>query len=672
MKSIYDLIKDNQWNILLEMSKNNKIDYEKYYNQTQNTILHYAALQNNYKFLKTKIDKLDVFENIYNETPLITLALNGYSDTLLKLLPKINPQNIHNTNQLIKILYNNVDLINYFFDNKIKFNYDMIIELNIRNTVYQNDANHKIIKLIIDKIDIIHSEHILTTVFLKKIWLIDDILNTNFQLDIILGNNTLLYHMLSIDYKIFKKLIKKGADINFKSLDSETLVKLAINKKNYKCLLFLLKHNYDVNSFNSMLETDAMIIMASNNIPKNVIEETIKLADMNKKGYNNMTCLLILAITNKLTEYYDILETKELNIFVKSGNGKTVFDFIEDKNEFNKMIVNSYINHLSKLDNYKCLDNLVKCRKKILDRIYDKKRSIPNMKDLNKIINVDVSDDMFKGFSSDYVSGFIYLTFLLDKYKGQLCVPISMSKTDYEPMGNKVIDNIMESYYTHFNKFVPYYIIWGDSNTFYKISNLCDYLMECKKRKERYILLKLTIYNMENKSLHANMILIDKKNNTIERFDPYGGLIHNKNFDDLDSFLYQIGKECINQDVIYYNPQDLFQGFGPQVFSRENADYYKHINDPFGFCMAWGIWYIELRLKNPELSGKTVLQTFMDKMDKTEKSFIKYIRQYAAKLTHKKEDIMKIIGFNKSDFGQTLWYFNDIKKISSYLNKIYM
>lgn len=672
MKSTYDLIKDNQWNTLIEMSKNNKIDYEKYYNQTQNTILHYAALQNNYKFLKTKLDKLDIFENIYNETPLIVLALNGYSDTLLKLLPKINSPKIHNVDKLIKILYNNIDLINYFFDNKIKFDYDVIIELNIRNTAHQNDINHKIIKLIIDKVDIIYSEHILTTVFLKKVWLIDDILNTNFQLDIILGNNTLLYHMLFLDYKIFKKLIKKGADINFKSLDSETLVKLAINKKNYKCLLFLLKHNYDVNSFNSILETDAMIIMISDNVPKNVIEETIKLADMNKRGYNNMTCLLILAITNKLSEYYDILETKELNIFVESKSGETVFDFIKDKNEFNKMIVNSYINHLSKLDNYKCLDNLVKCRKKILDRIYDKKRSIPNMKDLNKIINVDVSNDMFNGFSSDYVSGFIYLTFLLDKYKGQLCVPISISKNDYKPINNKVIDNIMELYYTYFNKFVPYYIIWGDNNTFYKIPDLCDYLMECKKRKERYILLKLTIYNMENKSLHANMILIDKKCNTIERFDPYGGLIHNKNFDDLDSFLYQIGKECINPNIIYFNPQDLFQGFGPQVFSRENADYYKHINDPFGFCMAWGIWYVELRLKNPELSGKIVLQTFMDKMDKTEKSFIKYIRQYATKLTHKKEDIMKITGFDKSDFGQTLWYLNDIKKISSYLNKIYM
>lgn len=671
MTLIYDLIMDNKWDSLLEMAKNNKINYTKTYGTSQNSILHYAALQNNYKFLRYgDLSKLGTLENLRNETPLSVLAASGYSSTLIRLLDKMNHKKIINIENLIELLYNDIDIVNYFLKNKISFASDTIIEYNIIGSVHQNDIYHKIIQLIINNVKNINGDHILNAILAKKSWLYKDLMNAQFDVNIIINGKTLLYHLLEHDYKLFKELIEKGADINFINYDSNTLISLAIERKNYKCITFLLENNYDINRFNSFLQTDAMIIINADGIPEDIVEDTIEKADMNKIGFNNMTCLLLLAVKNRLSRYYKILETKELDIFIKSSSGKTVFDYVDDLPEFNNMIVNSYINHLSKLDNDKCLTNLENCKKKILKRIYKTKKSIPNSTDLHEITQIELSDDVFRGFNSDFVSSFMYLAFILKKYKGKICIP-TQAEINVPKIKNKIIENIALSYYKYFPKFAPYFIIWGDKDNYHQHEKLCDYLIECKKSNERFILLKLTICNMTNFGLHANVIIIDKKYNTMERFDPYGGIKYNSSFTDLDKHLHDLGKGCINKNIVYYDPQQLFDGFGPQVFSMESVQQYRHINDPGGFCVAWGFWYIELRLLNDDVDGQEVLKIFIDKMDKTEKSFIKYIRKYATKLSNKKEHILKELGVNKSDYYQLLIDQKIIDKISNYLNEIY-
>ena len=107
---------------------------------------------------------------------------------------------------------------------------------------------------------------------------------------------------------------------------------------------------------------------------------------------------------------------------------------------------------------------------------------------------------------------------------------------------------------------------------------------------------------------HFNLAILDIKNMTIERYEPYGRSMSDEHFEktfdkDLELLFKQNG---INIKVIspsQYIPDKSFQ-YIEEFIQIPSGEGTKKRSDPFGFCGPWSIWYCSLRLKNPNLPPK--------------------------------------------------------------------
>ena len=94
-------------------------------------------------------------------------------------------------------------------------------------------------------------------------------------------------------------------------------------------------------------------------------------------------------------------------------------------------------------------------------------------------------------------------------------------------------------------------------------------------------------------------------------------------------------------------------------------------NDPNGFCMAWCLWYVEMRVKNPSIIPKVLIQKTIQQINKSEDKFKDYIRNYSNFLDDKKNEIL-----SKAKLPKKYWYMHHIptyiyKTYLKYIRRIY-
>jgi hypothetical protein len=138
---------------------------------------------------------------------------------------------------------------------------------------------------------------------------------------------------------------------------------------------------------------------------------------------------------------------------------------------------------------------------------------------------------------------------------------------------------------------------------------------------------------------HANYLIYDKLNKSMERFEPHGDitLIFDKlpflktcilsNIDDKirEEFSTQYGDDFIET---YYKPCDFMPRQSFQSLQESLGDMIA--TDPGGFCASWAVWYVDLRLSNPDIKPyNLVRQTIADLNEKCE-SLTSFIRNYSS------------------------------------------
>ena len=165
---------------------------------------------------------------------------------------------------------------------------------------------------------------------------------------------------------------------------------------------------------------------------------------------------------------------------------------------------------------------------------------------------------------------------------------------------------------------------------------------ECK-----FIVFPLFIINIDERGQnHCNMYIYDKKEKSLERFEPNGSLFMEGFFEPTDfmsmegsddfmpaespnldeQFLQYMG--YMLPDVVdkYYPPVEFCPQIGfqqMQVNEREKIE-----ADPEGFCTSWSVWYAELRLSNPEKSQKQVIDFALKTFKENNVGLTKFIRSY--------------------------------------------
>jgi hypothetical protein len=233
-------------------------------------------------------------------------------------------------------------------------------------------------------------------------------------------------------------------------------------------------------------------------------------------------------------------------------------------------------------------------------------------------------------FEKSLLGVFFYMNYL-QKVNNNVCVPITdteglikglenlirnleqLSKEEFinkyfilynsydQIIENKTENSINEFIFDLLNKILlwmsPFLIITKSSfsnKNILQVSNTFRTLFQkCNQSSSKFIAIPFLFYLQDCR--HANILIADTKNKTIERFEPHGSIIYSSRFSCPQSFADQELAELFSEyGYQYLSPKEICPLIGPQ----EEYETQKRMRQEEGFCVTWSIIYANLRLEN--------------------------------------------------------------------------
>jgi ankyrin repeat protein len=603
----------------------------------KNYLWHYLAIYGNMKGFKL-LEKIDFPFGLPDEegnNPFhISIKLGHYKllDYLIKKYPKyINNRN-NEDKSIMHYLAENEKIFNKYIkkfkSKKIDFKYLMISRdiddispamLIFRNTNYKTIKNLiKIEPTIVNypkfypslffilKNDKINEKNIIDLMkLLKKN-------NVNLNMRDYRGENIILYAIDKKYKNLLDFLMKNGVDSSYMTpIDTNQSFRLAYRKeinsdKNFEMSRMLWDSgNIDPNQIDKYGDNLAHYLLLwrkKTGFGSKYLEKKIfpKVKDWNFPNIDNNTPFHILFSLKDKNNIKEIIKKKKINLKIKNHKGEMVQDLMPDR----------MINYFEPIDNKEDL----------------------KMKTYKYA--------HYNTFKARFMDICLYILYLNTRYKN-LFVP--MEKNEFR-MDDLTVDKklIIQANDPYSKKNFPFawFVIWENINSFFINSELTN-LINSYKEDEKYDFGLIFVQaNLKSGGLHATLLLIDIKNNTIERFDPYGDT------SSIDKGVDQIFEEELtwNTGFKYLKPSDIMGVASYQTLSKETDPFNQKSGDFGGYCLAWCMWYVEHRLLNPKISPKILIEKTLSKLVNRKESLMEYIRNYANKLNKHREKIMKDIG----------------------------
>jgi len=615
----------------------NKNDLKKYNIQEPiflgNYLFHYLIITNNLNGLKlTKypiykennegMNGLHLAATIANETnnfnilnyllkeyPLYSNNYNKFSETFLDML---------DINTDIIDIINTHKKINWFrlFTNVVKT--ENFTQCYI-NKVFRL-GNNKLIKLVLDILlknnfswkefecnpifEIPHNTNLTTK---QKINIFEKIGIDNILILIDYNGRNIVYPIIeSNNYNLLKYVIMKKINLDKYTFlhtehpfisayikESEEIFNK--NKSMTQLIWDNIKNIHDFESVNKYNENIAFTIMeyrldTGNGIDSIEEEVLIKNNIWNKQNINKDNLFNI--ITDLSFKKYSKIMKKNKNIYFNANL----------KNKENILLNDTYS---SKWKNY--LLTLSKVNNKLCNKEINVK--------INKYKHVNSNT-----FSATLLDTALFFIYLDKKYKNLYIPKYIDSAYDNINWENGYV--FPDYFVNEYNNF-PWTIFWTNQFEYY-IHPYLNILINANKNKYDCSIVLLSVL-LPHGGLHAMILYYDFKNNTIERFDPYGNTF------DMDMNIDSILEEELtwNTGFSYVNVKDYLPIAGFQNLSDENNILNQKPGDFGGFCLAWCLWYLELRLKNLNCNSKVLVKKAISKLLKTESSINNFIRNYA-------------------------------------------
>ena len=679
---IHYLAYHNQIKIINQMDPELLITLIPQKNAEGNTICHIAALLNN----------IDLLNIVISYQPNVIYQKNKLGNTPLYYLVK--------NHQFIKELVSSIDIADNFICDEYTLleyyilNKDMAMFLDIYDKITLSNQSECILFTIIQSDNSSHDK-LKMMKYMVAVGANIQTLNKEFQ-------SLLIIAILEGEEPIIKYLIKYGIDVNYSGPEnnSNPLV-LAILSANITLIKMLLAANASVSIPNKYLETPCHLLFSSeicSKIPlalKRIILG--KIDDVNRTDHRMNSILNLIIQNDDWRNYEDILEEHKLKIYLSNKDGHYPCHNIDDI-AFYHLVYKSYLNQLdSAIEWARDMDNTIAIildngddirpyRKYIMEQIMSG-FSYPEIKHKThpvKLITTKATNmTHFSAYTYNYIC---FMCYILQKYphiKIPGLIPDQIRdgtlKTLYEDNiqnyledspENELFRSIIKDYINHSPILVNHIIIWKDQYTHF----FSPYIIKgVKKTLQKYpdtefILFKLTIVSVEGVN-HANIIIYDVVNRIVERFDPYG------NVPFIDSNLIDPVLEGFFTkylpNITYLSPSQVSNGISFQVFSDETNEVNYVENDPNGFCMAWCIWYVEMRIKNRFIPPDVLIRKTIQKINESENKFKDYIRNYSDYIDQEKNIILE-----KAGIPQKLWYVHALpipiyKLYLKYIRKIY-
>ena len=263
------------------------------------------------------------------------------------------------------------------------------------------------------------------------------------------------------------------------------------------------------------------------------------------------------------------------------------------------------------------------------------------------------------------------LIYLLEKHKS-VCVPIKkITKSGISSLSDVII------YWKHNvegrkAKVSDYFVEFPGGEKEFRSS-----IESCLKNNNRFIVLPLGVSFSSGSGGHFNIILIDKKTKRLERFEPYGveSMYESKIMEKLENILHGF----FSKDYKVFSGNKLFPKKGLQSIEENAVELGKGTaldldSDPIGYCIAWSIYYVDMRLTNNEISSTRLIELIIKNLRKYHHSLRTFIRNYSTHLVKEKTSFLKKMdkelskrvtskNFSKDiEEKLTEYFFNKIKK----------
>jgi ankyrin repeat protein len=638
MKNIIELINNKKWsNAYSELKNPNELILD------DNTILHIAAIRGD----KTGIDELiklgiDInFTNGEGENILHILFKNGWDDIAeyyYKLYPELLMKINNKLEYPITYCIDRIDIfikcLNFIKDktiiNKVSiFNENIVIQLIKKNLPEYNKAIINLIEYIdFDKpklnpplIYAIEQNNLIAKEFIKR------------NLGINIKDNEYLIPLNIAcnlnNIEIVKLLLKINDDITYGGIDNEYLpVNIAINNNYIDLLRELMNHIKDFTIIdkykNTYLHYIIFRLINNNLIDLDIVKFFIKNSDLEYPNIDNITPYYLLK---------ELISTKK------------------------------YFKSLIKLKKKRKMDLTLKVDVNIIEN--------------NKKFNSGL-------FNSDIIHNMLYILYILKKYDS-ISIPTQKLKSDEyreDMLKIKMQDIVYDKYYKIIYDYVkngtqylysmlPSIILWRNKNLYFIHPKIESILKNLFKSKKRFYMIKITLI-INSQFTHANILLIDIQNLSVRRFEPYGiSDVNDEIF--LDRMLGELISKILNKKIKYYRPGDYLKGLRFQSISNDGDSSLKKTGDPGGYCLAWCLWYIELKLNNPDVEEEKLLNLASEKILKkyksTENPYLYFIRDYARHLNDEKDKILLKLKIPKNEIYDIEYKNSNIKLISKYINR---
>lgn len=495
-------------------------------------------------------------------------------------------------------------------------------------------------------------------------------------------------HLLKSDEKI--KILNDFTDeeINIKNDSGEGLILKVLDLSDKILFDYMMNRNIDVDYY-SFIKSDnplriALFMDITNNtfyyskhILKKIVDNNKDFLSDNNKYLDNIAHTTIYI--RKLQNTQEEIPSKKSKSIIKADleilklcnsstwNQKNIDKLSPlellvdlDYDEYSQIIINNKINI-----NSETIDTLNKITKtENLSKWIKLYSSLPAYKEEKDSIKIESNQYIhYTLFQAKFKDVAVFIMYLRDTYS-ELFIPNIKSYM----INNLTFDNTFPFSDDILSRepIFPWIISYYSQNEYYihpYLNNLINAERRNNNKQFAVVFLSLIYPTM----LHANILIYDFKNMTLERFEPYGNSSMIEN--DLDDVLEE--ELTWNTGLKYLRPKDYLPYTGFQTISDENNSINKKAGDFGGFCLAWCLWYLETKIKNPDVDSKTLVFKLINKIVKLDLKFSEYIRNYSNKINEKRIEYFKKIGIDEKEISNVHLTINTDSIVTDYLLKAY-
>lgn len=497
-------------------------------------------------------------------------------------------------------------------------------------------------------------------------------------------------------FQVIEYLISKGANMKSVNYDGENLLYYK-NIWNDDQLFELFAPHVNVNTINynkdTVLHNHLLIHKSISKKDVRKHRQLLKRMDSFYINYPNsfyMETLIHLYSQNGIwVNLKDILSEKYLDIYAMNRDGYRAIDYISvnDRPKYLKMVAHGYtwclkncpdtklskkwekicsldeIKHsdtktLQKITESNSIDRVQLCTLAAIKLISTSKKSYPDLKDSVHLS----SPGQFKlnWWSATSFEVFFGLVYLVQKYKKNYVCFLKDFDFITKPNDLQRYHSINDLFEDNVTKFC---FLWkNDILTFNP-----KYRNAIKNCTARFFVIPLALSYGRSNEGHFNSILIDNKLKTIERFEPHGyksSWYHNQRL--MDKKLAGLLIKLL-PGFSYVTPRDYISRIGFQGYDSTTKNYDITQFVDMAYCIVWSLWYLDLRLRNPDIPRNKLIERAMLKIQKEFTSSKKFIMSYASSILKIRDRFLKDCGINIDDYVAERTGVEDIKCL---LNRI--